>query len=83
MRARRLAAGTAAVLVSSQLLWTAASTWWRVDACLDASGSYDYAEDRCGMLESHPYATASSWWIVAGLVGGIAGTGLVISGLRR
>jgi hypothetical protein len=67
-------AGITFVAAGVDLAWPAAMELFSVDACLDAGGSYNYAQGVCDLQQSHIYSPSlfHSWWLI--LIGFVLAT---------
>jgi hypothetical protein len=52
--------GIALVLGAVAVAWSPLSTFFAVDSCLDAGGSFDYVKGVCDYTRSHPYLARDS-----------------------
>lgn len=71
---------TLGVLLMVPLVYSCASESLRVDACLDAGGSFDYARDRCDHESGHPHEPFAERHVGLAAAGGL-GAALVVAGL--
>jgi hypothetical protein len=77
--------GVALLLAAVAFAWTPVSDFLAVDSCLDAGGSFDYANGICDFERSHPYAPRADRSARAGaaVVLAIIGVALSIVGHSR
>ena len=52
--------GVALMLVAVGVIWSPLATFFAVDSCLDAGGSFDYVARVCDFEQTHTYAPTNN-----------------------
>lgn len=52
--------GVALMLVAAALVWPPLATFFKVDSCLDAGGSFNYVTGECDFETNQPYGPADN-----------------------